>query len=160
MFTAILNPTFTDIEFDRLFNDSWSKMSDQFHGQSLEVTKVRIKNNFRLHGCIVATYEDGYLLSLYAGDVVDSVAHFMVALIGRNQAGSKSYLYDPEWLRVAEDLNKQNFTSIEFGTQQGSSMDNHVEAKKTILENAYGEPVKDSTVVTGSTAYSVKGFES
>ena len=39
MYTCVLNPSITDVEYARVFDDSWSFMSEQFGGATQEAAR-------------------------------------------------------------------------------------------------------------------------
>ena len=143
MYTCTLNPTYSDAEFKRVFDDSWPKMSEIFSGISQESVCQRQSDRLKKMDCVIATYDDGFLLSLYAGVINENKVSLVSAFFGKDQSGSKSYLYNDQWLQAAENTIKSNFSEMTFTTIDNTSIDNHAKAKKPIFIEAYTSMEQD-----------------
>lgn len=153
MYTCVLNPTYTDEEFSRLFEDSWDKMSEQF---SLSKTDAKEKNRKRVKRMdqIGAVYKDGYMIYLFAGMVNNNVFKMDFALFGNNASGSKSYLHDEQFLgSISEALN--SYDSVIFNPVKGSSIDSYRNTVQTKTVTLIGDVDKDETIEDNGVTYHV-----
>ena len=119
-----------DTDFNRMFDDC----IDNLNGGSYpwedtpvaqgdnEAKRAYLRTQFQSHldaedGVLFVCSEDGYALTLSSGFVYGT--HFLgtMILIGRNQAGSKSYMYDEEYHAAREAFwDEVNYVTWEFQT--------------------------------------------
>jgi len=154
MYTCVLNPNITDVEYTRAFNDSWSFMSEQFGGATQESARDNEKHKLSLQNTLV-TYEDGYLLSIYGADAYNNKVTLTSAFYGYDLNGSKNYLYNNDWLSKIQDFLNTSYDNVFWGTVFGSSIDNHVIGRKSSIEAYFGEATEDKVVETDGTSYNV-----
>lgn len=156
MYTCVLNPSITDVEYARAFNDSWPFMYEQFAPETQEQARAMEKHKMGLQQTVVS-YEDGYLLSIYGADIQEGRVTLSTAFYGYALDGTKNYLYDNNWLsKIQEVLN--DYGDVFWGTVSGSSIDNHVIRRKDGLEDYYGAPTIDKPVTTGEVIYNVLDY--
>jgi len=154
MYTCVLNPSITDVEYARVFDDSWAFMSEQFGGATQEAARANEKHKLSLQNTLV-TYEDGYLLSIYGADAYNNKVTLTSAFYGYALDGSKNYLHNAEWLTSIQTVLNANYDKVFWGTVAGSSIDNHVRARKAKIAAYFGEATQDEVVDTEGTSYNV-----
>ena len=67
MYSCILNPSYTDAEFARVFNDSWGKLPSHLTQFTQEESLIKQQSRVAKMNCNIAVYEDSYLLALLSG---------------------------------------------------------------------------------------------
>jgi len=117
MYTCALNPSITDVEYARVFDDSWAFMSEQFGGATQEAARDNEKHKLSLQNTLV-TYEDGYLLSIYGADAYNNKVTLTSAFYGYALDGSKNYLHNTEWLTSIQTVLNANYDKVFWGTEQ------------------------------------------
>ena len=154
MFTCVLNPTYTDEDFSRLFEDSWDKMSEQF---SLSKTDAKEKNQKRVKRMdqIGAVYKDGYMIYLFAGMVNNNVFKMDFALFGKDIAGSRSFLYEQDFFDSINATLKTVFDSVIFNPVSGSSIDSYMGSRKDQTKTMIGSLEKDESVTSEGVTYTI-----
>ena len=154
MYTCVLNPSITDAEYERVFDDSWAFMSEQFGGVTKDVVRDNEKHKLSLQNTLV-TYEDGYLLSIYGAHASGNKVTLTSAFYGYALNGSKSYLHNAEWVSSIQAVLNNNYGEVFWGTVADSSIDNHVKARKSKIAAYFGEANQDEVVETDGTSYNV-----
>tara|TARA_B100001093_G_scaffold316218_1_gene301695 strand:+ start:1177 stop:1656 length:480 start_codon:yes stop_codon:yes gene_type:complete len=126
MYSCVLNPTYSDDEFARLFNDSWEKLPAHHKQFTQEESLTKQKSRIERMNYVLGVYEDDYLIFIEAGIENDNKVFIVSAYFGKNASGSKSYVYDPNWSSALNHFksNETNFTEFNFTTINGSSIDN------------------------------------
>jgi hypothetical protein len=171
-----------DVEFDRMFNDCIDNMNAGSYPWEItpvltgsnEEKRVYIKTCFQeflnvASGVVFVCSEDGYALTISSGFVNGTHFEGHMILIGRNQAGSKSFMYHDDYHTAREAFwDEVNFVTWDFQTTgPGTAFHDHI---KTVyddvvannpawIENARfarGEdPSLTGTVVAGSANNSI-----
>lgn len=130
-----------DTDFNRMFDDCIDNLNGGSYPWSdtpvadgdNEAKRTYLRGQFQAHldddaGVLFVCSEDGYALTLSSGFVNDT--HFLgtMLLIGRNQAGSKSYMYSEEYHRAREAFwDEVNYETWEFQTLgAGTAFFDHV----------------------------------
>ena len=130
-----------DTDFNRLFNDSIDSLNGGTYPWEItpvadgdnEAKRTYLRANFQSHldadnGVLFTCSEDGYVLTLSAGFV--NGTHFLgtMLLVGRNQAGSKSFMYAPEYHAAREEFwDRVNYLTWDFQTLgPGTAFFDHV----------------------------------
>lgn len=154
MYTCTLNPTYTDEEFSRLFEDSWDKMSEQF---SLSKTDAKEKNQKRVKRMdqIGAVYKDGYMIYLFAGMVNNNVFKMDFALFGKDLSGSRNFLHDDNFLNAINTTLNPVYDSLIFNPVAESSIDSYMEEKKEKTKTLIGPLTKDESITENGITYNV-----
>jgi len=154
MYTCTLNPTYTDEEFSRLFEDSWDKMSEQF---SLSKTDAKEKNQKRVKRMdqIGAVYKDGYMIYLFAGMVNNNVFKMDFALFGKDLSGSRNFLHDDNFLNAINTTLNPVYDSLIFNPVAESSIDSYMEEKKEKTKTLIGPLTKDEPITENGITYNV-----
>ena len=67
----------------------------------------------------------------------------------------KNYLHNTEWLTSIQTVLNANYDKVFWGTVAGSSIDNHVRARKAKIAAYFGEATQDEVVDTEGTSYNV-----
>lgn len=132
-----------DTDFNRMFDDCIDNLNSGSYpwedtpvadGDN-EAKRVYLKAQYQSHldsagagGVLFVCSEDGYALTLSAGIVTGT--HFLgtMLLVGRNSAGSKSYMYSTEYHAAREAFWDQvNYVTWDFQTQgAGTGFFDHV----------------------------------
>jgi len=130
-----------DVEFDRMFNDCIDNMNAGSYPWEItpvvtgtnEEKKVYIKTCFQeflnvANGVVFVCSEDGYALTISSGFVNGTHFEGHMVLIGRNQAGSKSFMYHDDYHTAREAFwDEANFVTWDFQTQgPGTAFHDHV----------------------------------
>ena len=119
-----------DVEFDRMFNDCIDNMNAGSYPWEItpvatatnEEKKVYIKTCFQefinvANGVVFVCSEDGYALTISSGFVNGTHFEGHMVLIGRNQAGSKSFMYHDDYHTAREAFwDEVNFVTWDFQT--------------------------------------------
>lgn len=155
MYTCVLNPSYTDEEFDRVFNDSWSSMSEQFGGDSQDAVRNRHRARVKRMDQIVAVYKDGYMISLFSGAVEGSTFRMTFALFGKTQDNSKAYIHSTDYLKAINDAFKTKFTDVLFITVKDSSIDSYRVSIQPQTETLIGDLIRDDSVEEEGVTYHV-----
>lgn len=126
MYSCVLNPTYSDDEFARLFNDSWEKLPAHHKQFTQEESLIKQKSRIERMNYVLGVYEDGYLIFIEAGIENDNKVSLASAYFGKNASGSKSYIHDTDWISAVDNFKsyETNFTEFTFTTINGSSIDN------------------------------------
>ena len=154
MYTCVLNPSYTDEEFDRVFNDSWSSMSEQFGGDSQDAVRNRHRARVKRMDKIAAVYKDGYMVSFFCGAVEESTFKMTFALFGKTQDNSKAYIHSAGYLKAINDAFETKFTCVFFTTIEGSSLDGYRGTINSEIENV----TRNETVEEDSVSYHVTKY--
>lgn len=135
-----------DTDFNRMFDDCIDNLNSGSYpwedtpvadGDN-EAKRVFIRASFQSHldaddGVVFVCSEDGYALNISSGFVNDT--HFLgtMILIGRNQAGSKSYMHHADYHTAREVFWDQvNYLTWDFQTLgPGTAFYDHVAAVYT-----------------------------
>lgn len=155
MYTCVLNPSYTEEEFDRVFNDSWPKMSEQFGGDSQDVVRERQKFRVTKMNQRGAVYKDGYMIYFFAGAVEGTTFKMTFALFGNNANGSKSYLHSSDFLSAINTTLGTEYTEVVFNPVEGSSIDGYRDTMQPQTEVLIGEVVRDEAVAEDGVTYHV-----
>lgn len=155
MYTCVLNPSYTNEEFDRVFNDSWSSMSEQFGGDSQDAVRNRHRARVKRMDQIAAVYKDGYMISFFSGAVEGSTFKMTFALFGKTQDNSKSYIHSTDYLKTINDTYKTKFTDIFFTAIQGSSIDGYRDTINSEIKNV----TRNETVEEDGVSYHVTKYQ-
>ena len=162
-----------DVSFDRMFNDCIDNMNAGSYPWELtpvatgtnEEKRVFIKAQYQgfldaSDGVVFVCSEDGYALTISNG-LVDGT-HFTgtMILIGRNQAGSKSYMHHVDYHTAREAFwDDVNFLTWDFQTLGPNTAfydhvktvyDETVSADPTWLTDARTRRGKDEVSITGT----------
>ena len=136
-----------DVEFDRMFNDCIDNMNAGSYPWEItpvatgtnEEKKVYIKTCFQeflnvANGVVFVCSEDGYALTISSGFVNGTHFEGHMVLIGRNQAGSKSFMYHDDYHTAREAFwDEVNFVTWDFQTQgPGTAFHDHI---KTVYDD-------------------------
>jgi len=136
-----------DIEFDRMFNDCIDNMNAGSYPWEItpvvtgtnEEKRVYIKTCFQefiniANGVVFVCSEDGYALTISSGFVNGTHFEGHMLLIGRNQAGSKSFMYSDVYHTARETFwDEVNFVTWDFQTQgPGTAFHDHI---KTVYDD-------------------------
>ena len=142
-----------DTEFSRMFDDCVDALNGGSYPWEMtpvasgtnEEKKAYQKTCFQEFinaddGVVFVCSEDGYALTISAGNVVNET-HFVgtMVLIGRNQAGSKSYMHAEEYHQAREEFwDEVNFVTWDFQTMgPGTAFFDHI-------SNVYTETVTNN----------------
>jgi hypothetical protein len=155
MYTCALNPSYTDEEFDRLFNDSWNSMSEQFGGDSQEAVRNRHRVRVKRMDQIAAVYKDGYMIAFFSGAVIDSTFKMIFALFGKDLSGSRNFLHDDNFLNAINVTLNPAYDSLIFNPVAGSSIDSYMEEKKEKTKTLIGPLTKDESITENGITYNV-----
>tara|TARA_B100000965_G_C19603362_1_gene764392 strand:- start:5511 stop:5996 length:486 start_codon:yes stop_codon:yes gene_type:complete len=155
MYTCVLNPSYTDEEFDRLFNDSWNSMSEQFGGDSQEAVRNRHRVRVKRMDQIAAVYKDGYMIAFFSGAVIDSTFKMIFALFGKTQANSKAYIHSQDFLSAISTALKTQYNEVVFNPVEGSSIDSYRDFIQPQTETLIGDVIRNETVEEEGVTYHV-----
>jgi len=137
MYSCILNPSYSDDEFARLFNDSWGKLPGHLTQFTQEESLTKQQSRVAKMNCVIGVYEDDYLLALLSGIVNDRKVVLVSAYFGADASGSKSYIHNSDWINTVETFNKNNFSEFGFTTIDNSSVDVHAKTQESIRDSGY-----------------------
>lgn len=154
-----------DNVFARLFGESIDAMNagsypwhlytnvDTYEDKMAHIRKAF--DNTLQNGFVFQVVEDDHVMMLNGGSIEGTKLNWFIGLIGANSAGSKSYLYDPEYQAARDQFwIDQNITNWEVETAgSGTAMYDHLQRAveagtiKDSLENKVVEigPVIAST---------------
>ena len=155
MFICTLNPAYTDEEFTRLFDDSWEKMSSQYSNFTQEEARNKHKRRIKKMDQIGAVYKDGYMIYLFAGMVNNNVFKMDFAIFGKNIAGSRSYLYDQDFLDAINNTLEPVYDSLIFNPVSESSIDSYREEKKEQTKDLIGSLAREESITEYGVTYTI-----
>lgn len=158
MFNCVINPTYSDVEFTRIFNESWDKMSAQFSITQEQAAAKHVKRVKRMNKR-VAVYENDLMIAFFAGAIINNVFKMDFAIFGQNSSGSKSYLHDDEFLSCISTTFNGVFDSVIFNSVQGSTIDSYRDNVQPKTITLIGDLTKDETIEEDGMIYHVTKHE-
>jgi hypothetical protein len=151
MYSCVLNPTYSDDEFARLFIDSWEKLPAHHKQFTQEESLIKQKSRIERMNCKIGIYKDGYLLCLFSGIENNGKVGLVSAYFGKNASGSKNYIYDSDWVSTFESFNNTNFAEFGYSTISGSSIDSCFTGER--INNAGYSDVETGTTEQDGVTY-------
>lgn len=157
-YTCTVDPSYTDEEFDVLFNDSWDYIEGIFSGYTQQEVRDRQRGRVKRMDVTLGCYEDGHLLALISGALEGGVVKLVSAFFGRDFSGSRAYVYSDDWVKSVDDLLDQNFEYMYKTTIDETPIDNYDKARRPTTLVNHGEPVREESVVEEGVVYNVAEF--
>ena len=141
MYSCILNPSYTDEEFARVFNDSWAKLPSHLTQFTQEESLTKQQSRVAKMNCNIGVYEDSYLLALLSGIENDKKVILVSAYFGKDSTGSKAYVHNADWYNTVIDFSKEHFDEFGFTTIDSSPMDIHAKTQIGVRDTRFGDAV-------------------
>ena len=163
--------TIDDAAFDRLFDESLAAMDagsypwGLHHGVSTyDEKKAHVRSVFDKtlkDGIVFHVIENDYTLMLNGGTVSNGILSWYIGLIGANQSGSKSYLYNAEY-KAARDAfwPSAGITDWRVETMgQGTAMHDHIVSavQAGAITDAFSSESIDSVVTITNLNFTTQG---
>tara|TARA_R110001592_G_scaffold206132_3_gene456892 strand:+ start:104 stop:589 length:486 start_codon:yes stop_codon:yes gene_type:complete len=127
MYTFEHNPTFDLATFTRLFDDCKAKIlegtidDNTTEAEAKSFCAKTISNG----GATIVCKKDNYVVAMIGGIKKGKGADFTTWVLGRDLSGSKSWLYDPNWVSALTAAMKEKYIQVESAHRDGHSADNY-----------------------------------
>lgn len=163
--------TIDDVAFDRLFDESLAAMDAgsypwglQYDVSTYDQKKAHVRSVFDRtlsDGLVFHVVEDGYTLMLNGGTVSNGVLSWYIGLIGANQSGSKSYLYNAEY-KAARDAFWPSVGITDWKVEtmgQGTAMHDHIVNAVQVgaITDVFSAETIDSIVTVTNLKFATQG---
>ena len=127
MYTFEHNPTFDLTTFTRLFDDCKAKILEGTIDDNTteEGAKIHCLKVIRDGGATIVCKKDGHVIAMIGGVKKDKGAVFTAIVLGKDLSGSKSWLFDPNWVSALTAAMKEKYIQVESAHRDGHSMDNY-----------------------------------
>ena len=127
MYTFEHNPTFDEVTFDRLFDDCKAKILAGTIDDNVSEEKARMHclKVIRSGGATIVCKKDDYVIAMIGGIKKGNGAMFTAIVLGKDLSGSKSWLFDQNWVAQLTAAMKEKYIQVESAHRDGHSMDNY-----------------------------------
>jgi len=127
MYTFEHNPAFDEATFTRLFDDCKAKILEgTIDDNTTELeAKTFCSKVIRSGGATIVCKKDDYVIAMIGGAKKGNGADFTTWVLGKDLSGSKSWLYDPNWVAELTAAMKEKYIQVESAHRDGHSADDY-----------------------------------